>query len=63
MEQFLNHPGPAVLEAAVDPLTAPLPGSVKAEQALHFVESLVRGETDGAKILKTVVADRVKELV
>ncbi|MGZ4813849.1 MAG: thiamine pyrophosphate-dependent enzyme, partial [Terriglobales bacterium] len=46
LEQFLNAPGPAILEAVVDPLTPPLPGKVKADQALHFVESLARGEQD-----------------
>src|SRR5207244_7302170 len=33
MEQFLSAPGPAILQAVVDPLEPPLPGKVTAEQA------------------------------
>ncbi len=63
MEQFLNSPGPAVLEAEVDPLTAPMPGKIKAEQALHFAESLARGEPDAVKIAKEAFKDRARELI
>ena len=63
MESFLNHPGPAVLEALVDPLTAPMPGSVNSKQALHFVESLVRGEPDAQKIFTTAMKDKARQLL
>jgi len=63
MEQFLNTPGPALLEAVVDPLTAPLPGKVNAKQALHFVESLVRGEPDASKIFVEAMKDKAREIV
>ena len=63
IEQFLNAPGPAILEAVVDPLEPPLPGKVKAEQALHFAESLARGEPNRSKIALTVASDKVRELV
>jgi pyruvate dehydrogenase (quinone)/pyruvate oxidase len=63
VERFLNHPGPALLEAVVDPLTAPLPGSIKASQALHFVESLVKGEPDAEKIFTTAMKDKARQLL
>ena len=63
MEQFLNAPGPAILEAVVDPNTAPLPGKVNAEQALHFAESLARGEKDAVDIIKNAFKDKARELV
>jgi pyruvate dehydrogenase (quinone)/pyruvate oxidase len=63
VEQFLNAPGPAILEAVVDPFEPPLPGKVKAEQALHFAESLARGEPNRSKIALTVASDKVRELV
>ena len=44
VEQFLSAPGPAILEAVVDPFEPPLPGRVKADQALKFAQSLARGE-------------------
>ncbi|MGZ4787031.1 MAG: thiamine pyrophosphate-dependent enzyme [Terriglobales bacterium] len=63
LEQFLNAPGPAILEAVVDPLTPPLPGKVKADQALHFVESLARGEQDPIELMKEAFKDKVRELI
>jgi pyruvate dehydrogenase (quinone)/pyruvate oxidase len=63
MEQFLNAPGPAILEAVVDPFEPPLPGKVKPEQALHFAESLARGEPNRSKIALTVASDKVREVV
>lgn len=63
MDRFLDLPGPAVLEAVVDPLTAPLPAEVKPEQAIHFAESLVRGEPKARKIMKEAFLERARELV
>jgi pyruvate dehydrogenase (quinone) len=61
--EFLNAPGPAVLQAIVDPLEPPLPPKVTAEQALHFAESLARGEPDGGKIMRNAIGDRVREMI
>jgi pyruvate dehydrogenase (quinone)/pyruvate oxidase len=63
MEEFLNAPGPAVLQAVVDPLEPPLPPKITAEQAVHFAESLARGEPERGKIVKTVMGDRIRELI
>ncbi|HKW27102.1 MAG TPA: thiamine pyrophosphate-dependent enzyme [Terriglobales bacterium] len=63
IDQFLNAPGPAILQAIVDPLEPPMPGKVKAEQALHFAESLARGEPNRKKIALTVASDKVREMV
>ncbi|MBV9610274.1 MAG: pyruvate oxidase, partial [Acidobacteria bacterium] len=61
--QWLNAPGPAVLDAVIDPLTPPMPPKVQIEQALHFAESLARGEPNRSKIALTALSDSVKELV
>lgn len=63
VEQFLNTPGPAILQAIVDPLEPPLPAKIKAEQALKFGESLLRGEPNRSKIALTALSDKVRELV
>ncbi len=63
MEEFLNTPGPALIEATVDPLEPPMPAKVKTEQALHFAESLARGEPNRKKIAVTTLSDRVKEMI
>jgi pyruvate dehydrogenase (quinone) len=63
IDEFLNTPGPAVLEAAVDPFEPPLPAKVKVEQAVHFAESLARGEPNRKKIALTALSDKVRELI
>jgi pyruvate dehydrogenase (quinone)/pyruvate oxidase len=63
MADFLNAPGPAVLQAVVDPFEPPLPAKVKAEQAVHFAESLARGEPNRKKIALTALSDTVREMV
>lgn len=63
LEQALNTPGPALVEAVVDPYEPPLPGKIKPEQALRFAESLARGQPMRMRIATTVLEDKVKELV
>jgi pyruvate dehydrogenase (quinone)/pyruvate oxidase len=63
IEEFLNVPGPAVLQAVVDPLEPPLPAKVTAEQAMKFAESLARGEPNASKIALTALSDKVREMI
>lgn len=63
LEEFLAAPGPAILQAVVDPFEPPMPAKVKADQALHFAESLARGEPNRKKIALTTISDRVRELI
>jgi pyruvate dehydrogenase (quinone) len=63
LEQALDTPGPVVVEAVVDPNEPPMPPKIRAEQALHFAESLARGTPERGKIALTVLSDTVRELV
>ncbi len=63
LRQALAHPGPAIVEAVVDPNEPPLPGNISAEQTLHFAEALTKGEKDRWKIVKTVLEDKIREVV
>jgi len=63
VEEFLYTPGPAVLEAVVDPLEPPLPAKVTTDQALRFAESLARGEPNASKIALTALSDKVREMI
>jgi pyruvate dehydrogenase (quinone) len=63
LDQFLETPGPALLEAVVDPLTAPLPPKIKPSQAFHFAESLARGEPKARKIMQEALVDRAREII
>lgn len=63
LRQALAHPGPAVIQAVVDPNEPPLPGNISGEQTLHFAEALAKGEKDRWKIVKTVLEDKVREVI
>jgi pyruvate dehydrogenase (quinone) len=63
LRQALAHPGPVVVEAVVDPNEPPLPGNITAEQTLHFAEAIAKGEKDGLKIIKTVLEDKIREVI
>ncbi len=63
LREALAHPGPAVVQAVVDPNEPPLPGNVTSEQAFKFAESVAKGQKDGWKIVKTVLKDKVREVV
>lgn len=63
LDQALADPGPVIVEAAVDPFEPPMPPEVSVEQAYQFSKSLIRGEPDRTKIMATVFANQVRELV
>jgi pyruvate dehydrogenase (quinone) len=63
LEMAFASKKPVVVEAIVDPFEPPMPAKVTPQQALHFAESLARGEPDRGKILATVFEDQVRELV
>jgi pyruvate dehydrogenase (quinone)/pyruvate oxidase len=63
VDEFLNTPGPAILQAVVDSLEPPLPAKVTGDQALKFAESLARGEPNRGKIVLTALSDKVRELI
>jgi pyruvate dehydrogenase (quinone) len=63
LRQALAHPGPAVVQAVVDPNEPPMPGQVNTEQAVKFAAALVKGQKEGWKIIKTVMEDKVREVI
>jgi pyruvate dehydrogenase (quinone) len=63
LREAFAYPGPALVEATIDPNEPPMPGKVTLAQALRFAEALARGERDRADIIKTVIEDRVREVI
>lgn len=63
LRQAMDHPGPALVEAVVDPNEPPMPGKISTEQAVHFAEALVRGDKHAGKIIETVFKDKVREVI
>jgi pyruvate dehydrogenase (quinone) len=63
LRQALEHDGPAVIQAIVDPNEPPMPGRINSEQALKFAEALVKGQKAAWTIIKTVMEDKVREVI
>ena len=59
----LSGSGPAVVQCVVDPNEPPMPGKISMQQALKFSEALIRGEKDRVAIVKSVVKDKVREVI
>jgi pyruvate dehydrogenase (quinone) len=52
-----------LIEAVVDPLEAPMPATVTRAQAVHFAESIVRGQPKGLEIARHALGDKIREMV
>lgn len=63
LERAMRTGKPAIVEVLVDPNEPPMPPNVKAEQARHFAEALVRGQPAGGRIALTLFRDKVREVV
>jgi thiamine pyrophosphate-dependent acetolactate synthase large subunit-like protein len=63
LQKALQHEGPVVIEAEIDPNEPPLPGNIKFEQAVHFAEALAKGEKYRKDIVKTIVKDKIREVI
>jgi pyruvate dehydrogenase (quinone) len=63
LDQALAEPGPALIEAVVDPFEPPLPAKITLDQATKFAQSLIKGEPNRQKVALTVFGDKVRELI
>jgi pyruvate dehydrogenase (quinone) len=63
LRQAFDHPGPAIVEAVIDPNEPPMPGKITTKQAWNFAESLLKGERGGWEIFKTVAKDTIREVI
>jgi len=63
LQRALDHPGPAVVQAVVDPNEPPMPGHITTDQAMHFAKALAKGQKDAWKVIKTVAEDKIREVV
>ena len=63
LDEALGIAGPVLIEAVVDPYEPPMPGKIEPDQAIKLAKSLAKGEPNREKIIATVIADKVRELV
>ena len=61
--EAFHHAGPALVEASVDPNEPPLPGKITTDQAWQFAKALAKGQKDRWDIIKTVVENKIREVV
>jgi pyruvate dehydrogenase (quinone)/pyruvate oxidase len=59
----LAAPGPALVNAIVDPHEPPMPPKADLEQVTKLARSLARGTPNAAKIALTIASDTVREIV
>jgi pyruvate dehydrogenase (quinone) len=63
LREAFAQPGPVVIEAVVDPNEPPMPGKISTQQAIHFAKALARGEKDSFGIIKSVLMDKIREVI
>jgi pyruvate dehydrogenase (quinone) len=63
LREALAQPGPALVEAVVDANEPPLPGKITMHQAMNFAKSLAGGEENRFDIIKSVLKDKVREVI
>ena len=63
LREALNQPGPALIEAVVDPNEPPMPPKATVKQVTRLAEALARGTPHAGSISLTVLSDTVRELV
>jgi pyruvate dehydrogenase (quinone) len=63
LREALAYPGPAVVQAEIDPHEPPIPGHVTTDQAWNFARALARGEQDRWEIIKTLARNKIRELI
>ena len=63
LEQAFSMPGPVVVQAVIDPFEPPLPGKITTEQAWQFAKAIARGTEDRWALMKTVVENKIREVI
>jgi pyruvate dehydrogenase (quinone) len=63
LREALSTPGPALIEATVDPNEPPLPPKATFEQTKNLVEALARGTLDAGQIARNIALGKIRELI
>ncbi|MQA89677.1 MAG: hypothetical protein GEU90_05515 [Gemmatimonas sp.] len=62
LREAFDQPGPALIEAVVDPNEPPMPGRITTEQALALMNSLRKGQPHRWKIMQKAFRETIREL-
>jgi pyruvate dehydrogenase (quinone) len=61
LREAFVHPGPALVDVAVDPNEPPMPGKVSYEQAKKFAQAFLRGQPHRVAIATTLFKDKLQQ--
>ncbi|MEV6847017.1 thiamine pyrophosphate-dependent enzyme [Actinoplanes sp. NPDC051411] len=62
LQEAFAHPGPALVDVAVDPNEPPMPGKVSYDQAKKFATAFLHGQPHKAAIATTLFKDKIEQL-
>jgi thiamine pyrophosphate-dependent acetolactate synthase large subunit-like protein len=62
LREAFAQPGPALVEAVVDPNEPPMPGRITTQQAIGLMEALRKGQPHRWSIMKEALAETIHEL-
>jgi thiamine pyrophosphate-dependent acetolactate synthase large subunit-like protein len=62
MAEALAHPGPAVIEAVIDPNEPPMPPNFTIEQGVHFAEALIKGQPQAVAVTERVAVEGIRQV-
>ncbi len=63
LERALQHPGPAIVEAMVDPNEPPLPPKLSRDELRNISEAVAKGQPDGLKIALAASKQAVRQVI
>jgi pyruvate dehydrogenase (quinone) len=63
LREALAHPGPAVVQALVNANEPELPGHITVKQAVNFMAAMAKGDDERSGIIKTVLKNKIREVV
>jgi pyruvate dehydrogenase (quinone) len=61
--EAFRQSGPALVQCVVDAKEPPMPGHATSKQTLQFAKSMLRGEKDRFDIIKTVIKNKIREVI
>lgn len=63
LQQFMAHPGPALVQCVTDPNEPPMPPHLDLEYAKNFAEAVLHGQHQPLNIAKHIVKDYAEQVV
>jgi len=63
LRKALDHLGPSIVQAVVDPNEPPMPGKATTDQAMKLAKALLRGQKNASGIIETILEDKIREVI